>query len=220
MHYPEKYIVDLNEKEIISLHLESSYGINELKDSYVRSTLSFLFEAIQHCRHNNHTKNLVPIMSSLSMLEQIGICYERTDLNTNLTNGIKRSLVLFGEYEPDDNILDILPALRNGLLHNVSLVSKSKYPNQSNYIFRYSNEEDNLNDVYQNSSRVWDGNFGTLSSNGREHYTTLINTDKLNDLLYKCLRNAEELNNKSLLKIKLDGGKEELFYNYLRSKPK
>ncbi|WP_159284049.1 hypothetical protein, partial [Tenacibaculum maritimum] len=120
-----------------------------------------------------------------------------------------RSLVLFGEYEPDDNILDILPALRNGLLHNVSLVSKSKYPNQSNYIFRYSNEEDNLNDVYQNSSRVWDGNFGTLSSNGREHYTTLINTDKLNDLLNKCLRNAEELNNKSLLKIKLDGGKEE-----------
>ncbi|CAM1346137.1 hypothetical protein [Tenacibaculum crassostreae] len=220
MHYPEKYIVDLNEKEIIGLHLDSSYSINELKDSYVRCTLSFLLEAIQHCRHNNHTKNLVPIMSSLSMLEQIGICYERTDLNTNFTNGIKRALILFGEYESDDDLLDILPALRNGLLHNVSLVSKAKYPNQSNYIFRYSNENDNLSGVYQNSPRIWDGNFGTLSAKGREHYTTLINTDELNDLLYKCLNNAEELNNKGLLKIKLDGGKEELFYNYLRSKPK
>ncbi|WP_406773291.1 hypothetical protein [Tenacibaculum maritimum] len=220
MHYPEKYIVDLNEQEIISLHLESSYGINELKDIYVRSTLSFLFEAIQHCRHNNHTKDLVPIMSSLSMLEQIGICYERTDLSTNLTNGIKRALILFGEFESDNDILDILPALRNGLLHNVSLVSKAKYPNQSNYIFRYSNEEDNVSGIYKNSLRIWDGNFETLSNNGREHYTTLINTNELNDLLYKCLRNAEELNNKGLLKIRLDGGKEELFYNYLMSKSK
>ncbi|PPK95440.1 hypothetical protein LY01_01027 [Nonlabens xylanidelens] len=220
MNHPTKHITELSEQEIIELHLDRYSMSYQLIDCQIRSTLSFLYEAIQHTTHNTRTKNLVPIMAILSALDQLGICYNRTDLSTNFTNGIKRCLILLAEKESDDNILKILPALRNGLIHNVSLVSKAKYENQPNFIFRYSNDEDDIDEVYQESSRVWDGNFSTLSNNGREHYTTLINIEKLKELFDNCLIKAVELNRNNLLRIRLNGGMEELFYNYLRTVPK
>lgn len=216
----DKNIIELDEQEIIGLHVNDSFSNHFLKDSIIRSTLSFLHEAILHAFSNTRTQTLMPIMSILSLLEQLGICYNRVDLETDKTNGIKRCLILFGGYSDDDEILDVLQALRNGLLHNVSLVSKARYPAQSNYIFRYANKGDNVDDVYKNPINNWDGNFSTLSEKGREQYTTLINVEKLKALFKQCIIKVKELNDDNLISIRLEGGKEELFYTYLRSIPR
>lgn len=220
--YEDKYITDLNDQEIISIHLETISHYTVLKSMDVRSTLSFLFESVQHCRNFTRTKNLVPIMSTLSIFEQLGNCYNVDNTNLVFDNGIKRCLVLFGEKDPADDIIKILPALRNGLIHDVSFVSvsHSKYKKQKNYIFRYSGPEDKLEELYRKAPRNWDGKFSTLTKHERHNFTTLINVEKLNDLLFVCLKNAEEFNKKGLLQIKLEEGKEELFYKYLMSQPR
>ena len=209
----DKHIDELTIEEMAFVHLSTSYTPITVKDAILRSTLSFINQNIQHSLSFEYSKQLMPYLSLCAILDQLGICYNRKDRpNTKFGNGIKRCLVYFGEIDEDDEIIDTLYALRNGLLHNVSLTSKAKYGN-NHYIFRYSED---IGNVYQKADTKWDGSYETLDGS-REKYTTLINVVKFKDLVSRCIQKADDLNQNSLLELRLSGGVKQLFFDYIRS---
>ncbi|MDF3078001.1 MAG: hypothetical protein K0S09_1890 [Sphingobacteriaceae bacterium] len=210
-----KNVDELSVEEMSFVHLYTNYSPISVKNAALRSTLSFIHQNIQHSLNFDYSKQLMPYLSLCAVLDQLGICYNRKDKEEpRFANGIKRCLVYFGEIEEDDEIIDTLYALRNGLLHNVSLTSKGQY-NDKHYIFRYNNE---IEGVYQKAEKEWDGIYETLDRN-RELYTTYINVEKFRDLVYTCIRKAEDLNQDSMLELRLPGGARQLFYDYIRSLP-
>jgi hypothetical protein len=212
----DKNVDDLSFEEMAFVHLSTSYSPILVKNAFLRSTLSFTYQNIQHSLSYEYSKQLIPYLSLCAILDQLGICYNRKDkIETKFKNGIKRCLVYFGEVDEDDELINTLYALRNGLLHNLSLTSIDKNKN-NHYIFQYNNEIDN---VYKKAVEKWDGNYETLASN-IDKYTTLINVGKFKDLVYKCIQKAEDLNQNSMLELRLNGGVRQLFYDYIRCKAK
>jgi hypothetical protein len=209
----EKWINELSFEEMAFVHLDTSYSPITVKNANLRSTLSYIYQNIQHSLYNEYSKQLIPYISLCAILDQLGTCYNRKDkVEPKFENGIKRCLVYFGEIEENDEIINALYALRNGLLHNISLTSNDKFKNK-HYIFRYNKEIEN---VYQKSEEEWDGSYETLDGN-REKYTTHINVEKFRDLVYKCIQKADDLNQNSLLELRLLGGIKQLFFDYIRS---
>jgi hypothetical protein len=205
-----KYADELTLQELIFVHLYQYTGGIEIKDRVLRSTLSFIMENINHGFSFERAKILMPLLSCLSVLDQLGICYERTDMQVSrFDNGIKRALYYFGEFEEDDPIINTLYALRNGLLHNVSLVSIGK---NNHFHFRYDSQ---INGIYQPAQIKWDGKFDTLDGTNGE-YTTSISPDKIKELVQTCINYAFKLNMESKLKLRLKQGIKELYFSYIR----
>lgn len=209
----DKMLDELSFEEMAFIHLSTSYSPISVKDAILRSTLSFIFQNIQHSLSFEYSKQLMPYLSLCAILDQLGICYNRKDrTEPNFENGIKRCLVYFGEVEEDDELINTLYALRNGLLHNISLTSIDKFKG-NHYIFRYNKE---IETVYQKAEEKWDGKYETLDGNS-DKYTTHINVEKFKDLVYKCTQRADDLNQNSLLELRLSGGVRQLFFDYIRS---
>ena len=205
-----KNIDELTMEEMSFIHLSRSYSPISVKSAHLRSTLSFICQNIQHSLQFEYSKQLMPYLSLCALLDQLGICYNRKDKGeSKYENGIKRCLVYFGEVNEDDEMIDILYALRNGLLHNLSLTSKLK---NKHYIFSFTKD---IETVYENAQNEWDGNYDTLDRN-REKFTTQINVEKFQALVYKCIQKTDDLNQQSLLELRLPGGVKQLFVDYIR----
>lgn len=208
----DKNIDELSFEEMAFIHLSTSYSPIRVKNGILRSTLSFIYQNIQQSLSFEYSKQLMPYLSMCAILDQLGICYNRKDRDEpRFENGIKRCLFYFGEVDEDDELINTLYALRNGLIHNVSLTSIDKHKN-NHYIFRYNKEIEN---VYQKSEEKWDGNYETLDGS-RDKYTTHINVEKFRDLVYKCIQKADDLNQNSLLELRLSGGVKQLYFDYIR----
>ena len=207
-----KYTDELTLNELIFVHLDLFTGGIGVKDRILRSTLSFIMENIEHGFALDKSKILMPLLSCLSVLDQLGICYERTDIKApKFENGIKRALYYFGELQEDDPMINTLYALRNGLLHNVSLVSIDKFKN-NHYHFRYDYE---IDVIYEQAQIKWDGDFNKLDGTNGE-YTTAVSPDKIRKLVKICIYRAAELNMESKLKLILKQGIKELYFSYIR----
>ena len=210
--FETKHPEELTAQEISFIHLDTSYGAYTLEACRTRSMLSIIMEGIQMTMVNDRAKNLMPVMSLMSILDQLGICYNNTDKSeTTLGNGIKRALYYFGDFDQSDDTIKVLYALRNGLLHNISLVSKNQFKADENYFFRYNTE---IEEIYQPADELWNGDFSNLDL---DKNVTLINPKNLKLLTDKCLERARQLNMENKLQIRLDGGLPELFYSYLRT---
>jgi hypothetical protein len=210
--FENKYPDELTAQELSFIHLDTSYGTYFLKDCKTRSMLSFLTEGIQMAMVNDRAKNIMPIMSLMSILDQLGICYNNTAKSEpRFGNGIKRALYYFGDINEDDKIIKVLYALRNGLLHNISLVSKNPNDERENYYFRYNS---NIEGVFESAEIAWTGDFSHLDM---DKNVTLISTKNLQGLVNKCLATARQLNIENKLQIRLSGQLRELFYCYLRT---
>lgn len=208
----DKNIDELSIEEMIFVHLSTRNTPISVKNAHLRSTLSFMNENITIGLSLQYSKQLMPYLSMCAILDQLGICYNRKDKGEpRFGNGIKRCLYYFGDLAENDELINILYALRNGLLHNISLTSfdlpKNKY-----YIFQF---DDTIPNTYQKSTLEWDGDYGKLDSQP-EKYTTFINRNKFKELVQGCIRKADELNQNSLLELRLTGGKKQLFYDYIR----
>lgn len=215
-NFQEKNVDELSFEEMAFVHLSTRSSNYHVKNAVLRSTLSFVYQNIQHSLNYEYSKQLVPYLSLCAILDQLGICYNRKDkAEPKFENGIKRCLVYFGEFDEDDEIINTLYALRNGLLHNISLTSVDKFKD-NHYIFRYNQK---IEDVYQKAEEKWDGNYETLDGN-RDKHETHINVDKFKDLVYRCIERASELNQNSQLELRLSGGVRQLFFDYIRSIPK
>ncbi len=209
----DKHIDELSFEEMAFIHLSTSHSPISVKNAILRSTLSFIYQNIQHSLSFEYSKQLMPYLSLCAILDQLGICYNRKDkAEPKFENGVKRCLVYFGEVDENDELIKTLYALRNGLLHNISLTSIDKL-NGNHYIFQFNKEIEN---VYLKAEEKWDGNYETLDGN-RDKYTTHINIEKFRDLVYKCIEKAYNLNQNSMLELRLSGGVRQLFFDYIRS---
>ena len=213
-NFENKYPDNLTSQELSSIHLDTSYRTYLLKECKTRSMLSFIIEGIQMAMVHDRAKNIMPVMALMSVLDQLGICYNNTEKDEpKFKNGIKRALYYFGDIDEDDDIIKVLYALRNGLLHNISLISKNQYETNENYYFRYNKD---IAGVFENAEISWTGDYSNLDM---DKNATLINTKNLKLLVDKCLHRASGLNNANKLHVRLAGGLEELFYCYLRTIP-
>lgn len=209
----DKKIDELSVEEMIFVHLNTSYSPIIVKNALLRSTLSFVYQNIQHSLANEYSKHLMPYISLCSILDQLGTCYNRIDKEQpRFGNGVKRCLYFFGEFDENDDIIRILYSLRNGLLHNVSLSSYDKFNNKY-YHFRYNKD---IEGIYKNPELEWDGSYETLDGN-REKYTTSINVEKFRDMVFECIQKAADLNQNSKLELRLFDGARQLFFDYVRS---
>lgn len=211
----KKKVGELTIDEMIFVHLSTSYSSILVKKTQLRSTLSFIYQNIQHSLHNDNSKQLIPYIGLCAILDQLGTCYNRNDKpEPRFGNGIKRCLYYFGEFEENDELIDVIYALRNGLLHNISLSSyiqnKNKY-----YHFRYNKE---IDEIYAPAENEWDGSYENLDT-GREKFTTSINVENFRDMVYNCITKAQELNQNSKLDLRLADGARQLFFDYIRSLP-
>lgn len=212
--FENKYPDDLTSQELSFIHLDISNSTYLLKECKIRSMLSFIIEGIQMTMVNDRAKDVMPIMSLMSILDQLGICYNNTEKGeSKYRNGIKRALYYFGEIDENDNTIKVLYALRNGLLHNISLVSKNQNDPTENYYFRYNSD---IEGVFKPAEMPWTGDYSNLDM---DKNVTLVNTENLKLLVDKCLHNASTLNKENMLHIRLTGGLKELFYCYLRTIP-
>ena len=206
-------IDELNTQQMIFIHLQETSVPITLKHCVIRSTLSFICENVSHGMCFDKSKSLMPIISMCSILDQLGVCYNRIDIpEPRFQNGIKRALYYFGEFDENNVIIDIIYALRNGLTHNVSLTSYDKFKRKY-YHFRYDKE---IESIYKLPELEWNGNYETLDT-GREKFTTLINVENFESLVFACVRKAEELNQDNQLELRLSGGIKQLFFDYMRT---
>lgn len=208
----KKYIQELNLQEMVYIHL-SVHGPIVVKDGGLRSTLSFIYQNIQHGLTFEYSKHLMPYLSLCAILDQLGICYNRTDKpEPKYNNGIKRALVYFAELDEDDDIIGTICAFRNGLLHNISFTSYDKFTGKY-YFFRYNK---NIPGVIQNPPKIWDGNYASLDD-GSARYTTYINIEKFEELVSACIQKAAGLNEAGHIALRLSGGTRQLYYDYILS---
>lgn len=204
--YPDE--LTLEEMIYVHLDLHSVY----LKDRILISTLSVIHRNINSVMEREYSKTLMPILSMLAILDQLGVCYNRKDkLEPNLGNGIKRCLYYFGEFNESDEIIDTLYALRNGLMHNISLSSYNRNSGQS-YYFVFDN---NLQTVYKKADLAWDGSYESLDGTNGE-YSTSISVPNLKKLVDNCINKASKLNESANLELRLQSGIKQLYFDYIR----
>lgn len=208
-----KEISELSQMEMSMIHLNTSYSTKIAGDSLLRSTLSVLVQNINHASQFRRSKNIMPLQSCMCILDQLGICYNiKGKPEPRFQNGIKRGLYYFAHLDEDDPNINVLYALRNGLLHNVSLVSVDKH-RDNHYFFRYARNDDH---IVVSAEEKWDGCFETLDPS-TDRFTTLISPNKIRELVIQAVEYASELNKESKLELRLEGGARELFYTYILS---
>ncbi len=209
----EKYTHELNLNELAFIHLSDSNSFFTLKENHVRSTLSFAIQNVRQALNLEYSKQLMPYVTLCAILDQIGICYDRNDKPLPKSSiGLKRALIQFGEIHEDDDLINIIYALRNGLLHNVSLTSFDK-KNKKYYKFRYNSH---ITSIYKKAEEDWDGSYETLDTNP-EKFTTYINAKLFSDLVFDCVDKANSLNHTNNLALRLKGGLIQLFFDYIIS---
>lgn len=209
----EKHTHELNLNELAYIHLSDSNSHFTLKKNLVRSTLSFAIQNVKQALNLEYSKQLMPYMTLCAILDQIGICYDRNDKPLPRSgNGLKRALIQFGEVDEDDDLINIIYSLRNGLLHNVSLTSFDK-KNEKFYKFRYNSQ---ITSIYKDAEETWDGSYETLDTNP-EKFTTHINVKLFSDLVFSCVDKANSLNHTNNLVLRLEGGLIQLFFDYILS---
>ncbi|MDQ1140113.1 hypothetical protein [Pedobacter agri] len=208
--FHEIHFSSVNQEELVYLHLHASEQ-RITKDYAVISTLAVTNREVRSAISNLYSKNILPIMGMVAIIEQLGEAYSRSDLPAYPENGhssFKKALYYFGGQDADNEFTKTLYGLRNGILHNASFFSPSK-GNQSNYIFTYNHDAQN---VLTPPSIPWDGDFNNIE----EGHFTEINPQKLLDLTQKCIEEAGNANTNGYLNITLRGGMNELIFRYFK----
>ncbi len=206
-----KQIEELTLNELAFIHLSDSNSFFTLKDHLLRSTLSFAIQNIRQALNLDYSKQVMPYITLCAILDQIGICYDRNDKQLPIfENGLKRALVQFGEIDENDDLINIIYALRNGLLHNISLTSFDR-KNNKYYKFRFNPE---ITTIFREAEIHWDGSYETLDSDP-ERFTTHINAKLFSDLVFSILDKANSLNQSNNIDLRLQGGLKQLYFDYI-----
>jgi len=163
----------------------------------------------------------MPYLSLCAILEQLGNCYKRNDMHEPVfTGALKRALYYFGGYNEEDTDINVIYALRNCLVHNASLVSRnelSKNPKKHSYY--YFSFEENMDSVLKNSSSVCDGDYDKLNGY-HDMYTTYVGLKKFKEMVFNCILKASHLNSHCKLDLDLDGGLQQLYFDYILDVPR
>jgi hypothetical protein len=207
----EKELTDLSILELAYAHLggKSHY---QLKDGELKSILPIALQEINHVRRNEYSKNFVPVIGAFAVIEQIGFCYSRNDIQTYSNpdaSPIFKALYYFAGYPEGHIDTKALYALRNAFLHNASLMAITKHKNKPSFYFQFDRDIEGLTKY---STVDWNGNIETF----KPEMTTLINPNKLIELASSIADNALGCLEAGVLIVDLEGGEKELFYRFLK----
>lgn len=185
-----KHLVDLTKDELAFIHLKAPKSGFEIYEGIIKSGLPILIQEINHVKCNIYSKNLVPIISSFAILDQLGYCYKRNDIpeysNSN-ASGVKKALYYLCDFFDESADIQALNAFKKGLMHNGSLLSRGRGKNACHYSFIY---DENLTVVIEQASAAWDGDFSHLQ---HPSMLTKVNPAKIIELAQNAVYKAGEL---------------------------
>lgn len=208
-------LVDLTKNELAFIHLNASTSGFHIHEGVIKSGLPILIQEINHVKCNIYSKNLVPIISSFAILDQLGYCYKRNDMpeysNSN-ASGVKKALYYFCGFPDESDDVKALNAFRNGLMHNGSLLSRGRGKNASHYSFVY---DESLTEVIEQAHVVWDGDFSHLK---RPSMLTKVNPIKIIELAQNAVHKAGELLEAGNLEVVIP--EIEMYYTFLNCTPR
>lgn len=203
--FTDKNLDDLNVSELAYIHLYTTTDSIKIKNYDLSSSLKDLRETLSASFNNYRTNQYVPLMTSFAMLDQMGTLYTPKGKSSKKKNGIKRCLELNTSLQPND--IESLVSLRNGLLHNGSLLCEAQYANQPNVIYRLTKKN---NTLITHPKHTWDGKF----HDNLNDYLSTIDLILLRNLVFKIHDDIFNLLINNDLKIETNNPK-ELFFKYL-----
>jgi hypothetical protein len=183
---------DLSAKRLQSLMLDdivychlSSRQPERTKDFRVTSCLEGIEHEMRQSRGIQLTSNYAPLLAGFAILDQIGSCYRDKSKPHHPIGGasIHRALYYFMSLAPMSDEVKALYALRNGLVHDASLTSRTKSGDW--YIFRYDRE---MAASIKLAKRPWDGSSGDLG----DDTLTLVNPRYFTDQISLALSKLRE----------------------------
>lgn len=210
-----KHLVDLTLNELAYVHLNSSTCGFDIKEGTLESGLPYLVNEINHVKQNIHSNNLVPIISSFAILDQLGFCYQRKDMpdySNDNASGVKTALYYFCGLPDESDDLKALYSLRNSLMHNGSLLSKGGGRNSKHFSFLYDRD---LTTIVEHPQITWDGVFNNLQ---HPKMLTKVNPDLIISFAQDAVKKAGELLEASTLKVVIP--EIEMYYTFLNCIPK
>lgn len=148
-YFSNKNLEELSVYELAYIYLDTFFGKTSVKNVTVSTCLYDLVENTRASYSNVRTRIYTPLLGSFIILDQLGSIF--CDPSNPSTNGINIILKLYGY---DENTIQYLLALRNGLMHDGSLTSLKQNEKQRNTVFRLSPD---LDTTVKLSSVDWDG---------------------------------------------------------------
>ncbi|WP_368448652.1 hypothetical protein [Cobetia amphilecti] len=205
-----KKLNQLTHDELAFVHLNERN--NKIKNGTLSSSITVLLREIGHAKENIYSKNFLPISAAFTILDQLGFCYSRSDMQFDgdpNVSGIKKALYYFVETSMTNEDRKALYALRNSLLHTASGISTPKFSNQKSYAFILDEDSDVL---IKYPSTSWNGDFNTLS----EEVWTRINPVILIGIAESAVKVALSCLYKGVLKNLPGISEKEIYHRFLK----
>jgi hypothetical protein len=206
-YFRNKNLSELTKEELAYLHLDIHHLRNVVKDFYIGSSLRELTQTLSASFGNVRTKQYVPLMICFAVLDQLGSLYSINSINCNYKNGIKKAFSMFTQVQNRSEIESLL-TLRNGMLHDGSLVSHNKYTD-TGVIYRMVV---NSGKLITPPNKKWDG----LYRDSLTDYITLIDLKELQRTVLAAIQVCSDNLKSSNLTITCSSEK-EFFFKYLFS---
>ncbi|HHA1932536.1 hypothetical protein ACLEYI_21995 [Enterobacter ludwigii] len=203
--YQNKDIENLNIYELAYVHLSTITSKTKLLKCFLSSSLYDLRETLIASFNNTRTNQYVPLMTSFAILDQLGELYTPPGKSSKKQNGIKRCLEMNTSLTKND--IESLVSLRNGLLHNGSLVCEAQNSKQTNVVYRLSKTEPNL---IKHSTIIWDG----VYRDEMKDYISIVNLLKMKELVLQIHEDNFNhlINNKLIINI---NDPKEFYFRFL-----
>lgn len=203
-YFSNKNLSELTIRELVYFHLDINSPRNRTKDGFIASSLYDLKESLSASFINRRTCQYVPLMVSFSILDQLGSLYSVQGIECNYENGIKRALHYFSNCGVQE--IKSLVTLRNGLLHDGSLISHNR-DGRTHVFYRMVKESGRL---LTPPKITWDGEYRDDLTN----YITLIDLKELQAVVLKAIGNCLEHLLQQSLEVKALPER-EFFFKYM-----
>lgn len=208
-YFKTKILSDLTIEELAFIHLDiDSHSCHLQSPYYLTSNLFDLVETISASFSNRRTRIYVPVMTCFAILDQIGSIYNIKGNTSDYGNGIKRAISIFATSINDDDMKSLV-SLRNGLLHDGSLLNIPRYNNTPHVIFRM---KQNLGQLLKQADTEWNGTYHDDLS----PYTTYIDLKELQELTINIINKCKDELLNDNLDISITDPK-EFYFKYLFS---
>ena len=203
-YFSNKSYSDLSIQELAYIYLNVNWNHTTLKDKRISTSLYDLVENTRASYNNNRTRVYTPLLGSFILLDQLGSIF--SDPSNPSPNGIDIILRLYGY---DEKTIQYLIALRNGLMHDGSLISLARpdRPKQYNTIFRL---DPSLERTVNFAAVDWDGVF----QESLNQYISTINSKKFFDEVLDIISLCKDALLTNSLSLKITD-KNEFFHKFL-----
>jgi hypothetical protein len=208
-----KRLDQLTEMETIQAHI--AHGRTFTEDRILMSTLHVMEMETRHAVVYQNSNIILPLLGSFAILDQVGTSYMNKKLPAAANHdwsGVKKALYYFMGFAENSPEINVFWALRNGVVHNASLVNLSLNGREHSW-FRFDSE---MNSVVKPPQEPWSGQ----PQDCADKNLSTVNTRRLVDSISQMLDELRSLHDEGALMLVLPGGKEELAMRFLHSIPR